>query len=329
MRASSVRNTSTNRPLLELEPGGQRAVEPAHDGLLREALGHHRAAGVLGGQREGALVRVRRRGRPRRRGRCASASAALTCAPDITMRFARAGPTRRVSRCVPPPPGMMPEQDLGLAERGVVGRDAQITRERELASAAERETGDRRDHHARDRIRGRRAPRRTCAPISAASSGPPNSAMSAPAAKMRSPPVTHDRARRIGRERSAHLAHLVEQRGAQRVDLGTVERMTATSSSRRSSSTNIGASWLGIGALTVRRGPCRWLPAAERSAGEKAAVHREERLLLRLGEARVVANRDLRCRDAAVCGGVGDVVEPGGLREHRFGRQVQRFRRAT
>ena len=65
--------------------------------------------------------------------------------------FARAGPTSRASRCVPPAPGKDPELDLGEAEPRAVARDPQVARERELEAAAEREAFDRRDHRPGNR----------------------------------------------------------------------------------------------------------------------------------------------------------------------------------
>ena len=58
---------------------------------------------------------------------------------------------------MPPAPGDDPEQDLRLAEGGVVGRDADVGAERELAAAAEGVAVDRRDDRLGDpRDRGER-----------------------------------------------------------------------------------------------------------------------------------------------------------------------------
>ena len=82
------------------------------------------------------------------------------------------------------------EQDLGLTERGAVRCDAEVAGQRQLAAATQGVADDRGDRDPRESRRPRRARCGTRAPISAASSGPPNSEISAPAAKMRSPPVT-------------------------------------------------------------------------------------------------------------------------------------------
>ena len=79
----------------------------------------------------------------------ASASAAVSRRPRRIISFARASPTSRGSRCVPPAPGMMPSVVSGSAERGVRRRHAEIAHERELEPAAERHAVDRRD----DRLR--------------------------------------------------------------------------------------------------------------------------------------------------------------------------------
>ena len=90
------------------------------------------------------------------------------------------------------------EQDLGLAEPGLLAGDAEVAGQRQLATAAEREAGDRRDGGPRDV--GHRVERpEEKLPMSSASarvitssgaSAERNSEISAPAAKMRSPPVT-------------------------------------------------------------------------------------------------------------------------------------------
>ena len=57
-----------------------------------------------------------------------------------------------VSRCVPPLPGSRPEGHLGQAEPvRALGREADVTRERDLQAAAERMAGDIRDEHLRRR----------------------------------------------------------------------------------------------------------------------------------------------------------------------------------
>ena len=62
------------------------------------------------------LARRRRRGR---RGRSRAPPSARTWRPLQTISLARAGPTSRVSRCVPPAPGMMPSRISGWPRRAV------------------------------------------------------------------------------------------------------------------------------------------------------------------------------------------------------------------
>ena len=80
----------------------------------------------------------------------ARASSARTWRPVKIRSLARAGPTSRASRWVPPPPGMMPEQDLGLTEAGLLAGDAEVAGQGQLAAAAEGEAGDGRDGGPRD-----------------------------------------------------------------------------------------------------------------------------------------------------------------------------------
>jgi hypothetical protein len=81
-----------------------------------------------------------------------SASAASIIAPLMHSSSARARPTRRSSRCVPPKPGMTPSLTSGWPKlRRLAGVD-EVAGQRDLAAAAEREAVDRRDH--RDRQRG-------------------------------------------------------------------------------------------------------------------------------------------------------------------------------
>ena len=74
-----------------------------------------------------------------------SASAASIMRPVNTISIALALPTARVSRCVPPEPGMIAERDLGLAEFGAFRGDDGVAHHRHLAAAAEREARDRGD----------------------------------------------------------------------------------------------------------------------------------------------------------------------------------------
>ena len=64
--------------------------------------------------------------------------------------FARLGPTRRGEPLRAAPSRDDAEQDLRLAEPGLLAGDAEVARQRQLAAAAEREAGDRRDGGSRD-----------------------------------------------------------------------------------------------------------------------------------------------------------------------------------
>ena len=63
-----------------------------------------------------------------------SAWAASQRAPVRIISFARPRPTTRGRRCVPPAPGMMPERRLGEAEDRVLGGDAEVAGEGQLAA---------------------------------------------------------------------------------------------------------------------------------------------------------------------------------------------------
>ena len=71
------------------------------------------------------------------------ASAAPSRSPRSSRRVAWARPTSRGSRCVPPPPGMIPSRISGQPiSAGPLAHDAEVAGERELAAAAERVPGD-------------------------------------------------------------------------------------------------------------------------------------------------------------------------------------------
>ena len=57
----------------------------------------------------------------------------------------------RASRWVPPPPGMIGEGDLRLAELGRLGGDDHVAEQGELAAAAQRPARDGGDHRRADR----------------------------------------------------------------------------------------------------------------------------------------------------------------------------------
>ena len=72
----------------------------------------------------------------------------MAAAPDQLLGLRRADEPRRALRAAAA--GEDAELDLGEAEAGGVGGDAQVARQRELQPAAEREPVDRRDHRTRD-----------------------------------------------------------------------------------------------------------------------------------------------------------------------------------
>ena len=151
------------------------------------------------------------------------------------MSLARAGPTRRGRRCVPPPPGMMPSRISGWPS-GPCRRDAEVAGQGQLAAAAEREAGDRGDRGPRDvGDRVQRTQEQAARSTRRLVGGPPNSEMSAPAAKTRSPPVTTTAPGGSSRER----ARAAPRAGAaapceSALTFGWSRRTTATPSSRRS-----------------------------------------------------------------------------------------------
>ena len=224
------------QPLLEVEPGRRasrrgRRRWPASPGPARppRRTRTRRPARSLG--------RTALRARPlRRRDRCASASSASTWRPVRIMSLARAAPTSRGSRCVPPPPGMMPSRISGWPNRARCRRDAEVAGERQLAAAAQRVAADRGDR----RREGCRPPRTAIAGTGrrsrSASAGPPNSLMSAPAANTLSPPVTTTAP---GGSSVSALRRDLELRSTSldsALTFGLSSRTTATPSSRRSTS---------------------------------------------------------------------------------------------
>ena len=97
------------------------------------------AGGQLGRRSASAGRAARRRARPRRPGRCAAPRRPSTWRPVRMRSLARAGPTRRGRRWVPPPPGMMPSRISGWPN----------------TAALRRRCGSRRPAPARTRRRGR------------------------------------------------------------------------------------------------------------------------------------------------------------------------------
>ena len=179
---------------------------------------------------EGPIEHRRRVRRPRRRARSRSASSArdLPAGEDEVLRSARADQARQPLRAAPSRDDA--EQDLRLAEPGLLAGDAEVARQRQLAAAAERVAGDRRDRGSRDG--GHRVQRHAEQLTDQLGLGAGdhlvgclrrNSEISAPAAKIRSPPVTTTAPGGSSRKPSATAVQLAEHRRRQRVDLGVVE----------------------------------------------------------------------------------------------------------
>ena len=98
-------------------PRGRDRRRAAAEAVVDHALGEtHRDDRALRRARAPSAARSappRRGGTTRSRRPSASASSARTCRPLQTSSLARAGPTRRARRCVPPAPGMMPSRISG------------------------------------------------------------------------------------------------------------------------------------------------------------------------------------------------------------------------
>ena len=121
------------------------AIATATGDKFGDALGDLQRLGhqLVGGE-DARLTRLAR-----------SASAASIIRPVRIMSIAFDLPMARVSRCVPPAPGMTPRLISGWPKlRGVGGND-DVAHHRQFAAAAKREAGDRGDHRlpdAQDRL---------------------------------------------------------------------------------------------------------------------------------------------------------------------------------
>ena len=231
MRASVGGEDLGEELLLEVEAAGERDVEAAVDGPLGQPLGGDGAAP----RGPTALSRARSStsswGTTSSTRPMASASSARTWRPVKMRSLARAGPTRRARRWVPTAAGDDAEEDLGLTELRLLAGDAEVAGEGQLAPAAEREAGDRRDRGAGDVGDGVEGPQEVLADQLGlgpgddllGSSAERNSEISAPAAKIRSPPVTTTAPGGAARSDSAAPLELPQQLGRQRVHLGVVE----------------------------------------------------------------------------------------------------------
>ena len=142
----------------EVEPIGERAVEPAVDRTLRRCPSRPRRP-----SRTRPPTRVRPRapspaGTTRSTSPSSSASSApCTWRPLQTSSLARAGPMRRASALRATAAREDPELDLREAEARRLARHPQVARQRKLEPAAEREAFDRSDHRPRESPRARRA----------------------------------------------------------------------------------------------------------------------------------------------------------------------------
>ena len=189
MAASSVVKTSSKRSCSRARPVGEGEVEALVDGPLGEGLGGDGALGQLCGpgphvveQLGGGHDLVDQADGESLVGTHGSAAQARGPWPG---RPHQAGEALGAAAA-----GDDAEQDLGLAEAGVVAGDAQVAGQGQLAAAAERWPRHGGDDHPGDGGDGvQRLEEQRCR-SRGPRSGPPNSPMSAPAAKMRSLPVT-------------------------------------------------------------------------------------------------------------------------------------------
>ena len=151
-----------------------------------------------------------------------SASSAFTWRPVIISSLARTAPTAAASRCVPPPPGMMPSRISGWPNTARSTGDAVVAGQRQLAAAAERVARDRGDDEPRD---GRHGVERA---VEALGDGP-RLGRAAELADVGAggedalAAGDHDRAGRVGGQRPSDLVELGEQRLRQRVHLRVVQ----------------------------------------------------------------------------------------------------------
>ena len=84
-------------------------------GQLARLARARRARAALARERDGAVAQIARRRCDRRDPRRGRLLAEIGL-PSVHISSASAAPASRGSRCVPPAPGMMPEQHFGLAD---------------------------------------------------------------------------------------------------------------------------------------------------------------------------------------------------------------------
>ena len=191
---------------------------------LASAMRGRRPGGQLAGPGQRRLVELVGLDDPVDAGRSGSASSARTWRPEKIRSLARDGADQAGQPLGAAAAGDDAEQDLGLAELGLGGADAEVARQRQLAAAAEGEAGDRRRWWAGAGRPAALNASRNRPPMLRASSGPANSLMSAPAAKIRSPPVTTTAPGRLSfraLDRGPELAQHLRRDG---VHLGVLQR---------------------------------------------------------------------------------------------------------
>ena len=142
----------------------------------------------------------------------------VRCSPVSSSPSARWRPTRRGSRCEPPPPGIWPKLAWWSPDPRVLGDEREVTGLHQLEAAGQRVALDDRDHDGRDpgdrrpghrRRPGRASSRPPCGPVRSAATSP----RSPPAEKL--PPAPR-----------MTIAVVVEPRSAQRAaePLGQLDR---------------------------------------------------------------------------------------------------------
>ena len=226
--------------LLEVETAAEGHVEATVDGPLGQALGDDRTRGQLGRLGPARVVQARLPAPPRRPSRAPAPPRLPPGGPVNTRSLARAGPTSRDRRWVPPPPGMMPEQDLGLTQLRPLRSNAEVACQRQLAASAERVAGDRRDRGPGDVGDSVERPQeqltdprpRRCS----ASAGPRPTELGDLCAGSEDPVAAchHHGSRRIVGERLGRTSQLASTSLDRALTLGLSSRTMATPSSCRS-----------------------------------------------------------------------------------------------
>ena len=135
---------------LDLQPGVQVDLETAVDRTPSRPAARGRPHRRTGRPRRPPRRRPAPSGTTRSTSPIASASSALTNRPVKMRSLARLGPMRRLSRWVPPAPGMIPSSTSGCPSWASSCGEPDVGRQRQLAPAAERVAGDRGDHRLRD-----------------------------------------------------------------------------------------------------------------------------------------------------------------------------------